>query len=207
MTALKLLVTGCRGQLGSDLLKLPADEFNIIGVDLEDFDIRDKVSVDRCFASHNPDIVLHTAAYTDVDGCEKNRELAWDINVTGTSNLAVACREIEAKMVYYSTDYVFDGQKKSAYIESDQSAPKTVYGKSKLAGEESVMTTLDDYVILRIAWLYGLQGNNFVKTMIRLGKRFIDSVENGDKPETLKVVSDQILSVIRSEIQPGRKIS
>ena len=94
-------------------------------------------------------------------------------------------------MVYYSTDYVFNGQKKAAYIESDQTAPETVYGKSKLAGEEAVMASLDDYIIFRIAWLYGLQGKNFVKTMMRLGKRFMDSMEKGEKPKALKVVDDQ----------------
>ncbi len=182
----KLLITGCRGQLGSDLVKLLSSAYEIYGIDQEEADITAYDKVQDHFKKFNPDIVIHAAAYTDVDGCESNRELAYSINETGTENIAKLCQEHQASLIYYSTDYVFDGENENPYLESDLPNPKTVYGQSKLAGEKVIEKYLDKFAILRLAWVYGINGNNFVKTMIRLALK--NSRSNSNK---LRVVNDQ----------------
>jgi dTDP-4-dehydrorhamnose reductase len=191
MATRRILVIGCRGQLGSDLTELLKGEYAVHGVDIQDFDIREYDRVLGCLKEIKPEVVLHTAAYTDVDGCETNRETATSINAEGTENIARACREVKAKLIYYSTDYVFDGTKQSPYVETDSVGPKTVYGKSKLEGERQVVDLLDDYVILRIAWLYGRVGKNFVRTMVQLGFRQMQQSRQGEIITPLKVVDDQ----------------
>jgi len=188
----KLLITGCRGQLGSDLMKVFATDFDIHGVEIDDFDITDAGATRKAIKSFSPDIVLHTAAYTNVDDCEANPKLAMVVNATGTENIALACKETGARLIYYSTDYVFSGEKNSPYIETDLPDPKTVYGRSKLEGEKAVADLLSDYVILRLAWVYGTHGKNFVRTMIKLGWDQNKSVREGEIITPLKVVDDQI---------------
>jgi len=189
--ACDILVTGCRGQLGRDLVASFSADHSVRGVDLEEFDIRDRARTLEAIRKADPGTVLHAAAYTDVDGCEGNRELAMAVNADGAENMALACRKVGARMVYYSTDYVFDGKAGGAYTEDDQTDPQTVYGQSKLAGEQAVQNVLDDYVILRIAWLYGRHGRNFVKTMIKLGFQQLRNRQQGRKVTPLKVVDDQ----------------
>lgn len=184
-------MTGCRGQLGSGLTELLKGEYAVRGVDIQDFDIREYDRVLGCLKEIKPEVVLHTAAYTDVDGCETNRETATSINAEGTENIARACREVGAKLIYYSTDYVFDGAKSSPYIESDPTNPQTHYGRSKLKGEKRVASLLDNYLILRIAWLYGGVGENFVRTMVQLGFRQMQQSRLGEIITPLKVVDDQ----------------
>ncbi len=191
MTRPKLLITGCRGQLGSDLLNAFADRYNIWGVDIEDFDIGDADAVNDAFYSFSPDLVLHAAAYTNVDECESNPKLAMHINADGTKHIATACKNINARLIYYSTDYVFSGDTDRPYIETDTPAPKTVYGQSKLAGEKFIADILDDYLILRLAWVYGAKGKNFVRTMIKLGWEQEKTARDGGIIEPLKVVNDQ----------------
>ncbi|TET95057.1 MAG: dTDP-4-dehydrorhamnose reductase [Candidatus Zixiibacteriota bacterium] len=191
MATRRILVTGCRGQLGTGLTELLKGEYAVRGVDIQDFDIREYDRVLGCLKEIKPEVVLHTAAYTDVDGCETNREAAISINAEGTENIARACREVKAKLIYYSTDYVFDGAKSTPYIESDTTNPQTHYGRSKLEGEEAVASLLDDYVILRIAWLYGRVGRNFVRTMVQLGFRQMQQSRQGEIITPLKVVDDQ----------------
>ena len=190
--ACDILVTGCRGQLGRDLMALFSADHSVRGVDLEEFDIRDRERTLEAIGEAEPGIVMHAAAYTDVDGCEGNRELAMAVNADGAENIAVACSKVGARMVYYSTDYVFDGKADHPYTEDDQTDPQTAYGQSKLAGEQAVQGVLDDCVIVRIAWLYGQYGRNFVKTMIKLGLQQRHDLQGGREIAPLKVVDDQL---------------
>lgn len=190
--ACDFLVTGCRGQLGCDLVSLLGSEYSVQGVDIEECDITEASAIRDTIAQIDPKVVLHTAAYTDVDGCESNREQAMLINAEGAGNVAMACRDLGARMVYYSTDYVFDGEHNRPYTEDDRPNPVTVYGQSKLQGERAVQAVLDDYIILRIAWVYGRHGKNFVKTMISLGLKQIAAKEAGDEITPLRIVDDQV---------------
>jgi dTDP-4-dehydrorhamnose reductase len=182
----RILITGCRGQLGRDLTQHLNPEYDVVGVDIDDFDITDHKAVNDALAHYRPKIVLHTAAYTDVDGCENNRVTAMGVNGEGTANIAMACKKLQARLIYYSTDYVFDGTSHRPYVEETTPNPRTVYGQSKLAGEKAVAATCENHLIIRIAWLYSRYGGNFVKTMLRLGKE----QQAGDRG-TLKVVDDQ----------------
>jgi dTDP-4-dehydrorhamnose reductase len=174
-----ILVIGAKGMLGHDLMSvLPGD---VRGVDVEDVDITSLVSVQRVLLTLKPDVIINAAAYTDVDGCETNRELAMQVNGEGVGNLALIAREIGAKLVQISTDYVFDGSKGLPYLEDDPANPLSVYGQSKLAGELNARLA-PDHLIVRTQWLYGLHGKNFVDTMIRLAR---------EKTE-LTVVDDQV---------------
>lgn len=188
----RILLTGCRGQLGRDLADHLGGGHEVVGFDVDDFDIRDTSAVNRAFAQSEPTAVLHAAAYTDVDGCESDREMAMSVNAEATGVIARACRDHGARMIYYSTDYVFDGCKSGPYVESDATNPQTVYGLSKLEGEREIAANLDDYVIMRIAWVYGLRGKNFVRTMIHLAHEQIGKAKRGEIIEPLRVVDDQI---------------
>lgn len=187
----KILVTGHRGQLGTDLMAILSGTCEVVGVDLPELDIRERDAVMDTVRHEQPQVVIHAAAYTDVDGCESDQETAMAVNSEGTRNVARACAEIGARMIYYSTDYVFDGKKASAYVEDDIPNPGTVYGQSKLAGERAVQEQVDHHLILRIAWVYGRQGNNFVKTMIRLGQQQLEKSSRREKATPLRVVDDQ----------------
>lgn len=186
-----VMVIGCRGQLGRDLMESFAEDHAVVGVDIEECDIRDREQVLKTVSEAAPRVALHAAAYTDVDACESNPNLAMAVNGDGAGHVALACREVGARMVYFSTDYVFDGALDRPYTEDDPTNPRTVYGQSKLAGEEAVRTALDDYVILRIAWLYGRHGRNFVKTMIDLGRRQTQARGERQPWSPLRVVNNQ----------------
>ncbi|MBZ4687976.1 MAG: rfbD [Clostridiales bacterium] len=179
---MKILVTGSDGMLGSDLVDVLSQENEVIAATLNDFDITDIDKTLSWLKNSKPDIVIHSAAYTDVDGCESNIDTAYKVNGLGARNIALACNELDAAMVYISTDYVFDGEKGTAYTEFDDTNPLSIYGKSKLAGENYVKSLLNRYYIVRTSWLYGKNGKNFVTTMINLSK----------KMDELKVVNDQI---------------
>ncbi len=187
----KLLVSGSKGQLGRDLIGILSAKFDISGFDIDKIDIRNLEDVKKFFRQKKPGIVLHAAAYTDVDGCESNIETAMAVNAEGAENVALACKDIDAKLIYFSTDYIFDGEKSSPYTETDKPDPQTVYGKSKLEGEKKITGILDDYAILRIAWLYGAHGKNFVRTMIKLGNKQLRQAKEGQVVEPLIVVNDQ----------------
>ncbi len=187
----RVLITGCRGRLGTDLMHYLGEEFEVVGVDSFDLDIIDPERVRTYIRALRPQAVLHAAAYTDVDGCESRAQLAFAINGQGTLNVAESCREVGAWMLYYSTDYVFDGLKQGAYVESDLPNPKTVYGKSKLAGEKAAASVLDQLCVVRISWMYGLTGKNFVKTMISAGKNRINMKGRGEFTGPLRVVDDR----------------
>ena len=180
---MKVLVTGVKGQLGYDVMKsLAARGIEAVGADIEEFDITD-IDMTRSFITkHAPDVVVHCSAYTAVDKAEENPDICYNVNANGPRNIATVCKEIDAKMMYFSTDYVFPGDGEKFYEPDDATGPKGQYGKTKLAGEEAVREILEKYFIVRISWVFGINGNNFVKTMLRLGK----------EREELNVVCDEI---------------
>jgi len=174
-----ILVIGANGMLGHDLMEVLAGD--VRGLDLPDIDITSLASVRRTLLTLKPKIVINAAAYTDVDGCETNAEQAMEVNGEGVGLLALTAREIGAKLVQISTDYVFDGRKGTPYLEDDPVGPLSIYGESKLAGELNAAMA-PEFLIVRTQWLYGLHGKNFVETMLRLAT---------EKSE-FSVVDDQI---------------
>jgi dTDP-4-dehydrorhamnose reductase len=164
-------MTGATGMLGHALFPVLQQSHQVVGVGAEDFDIRDERAVRDCLSANRPELVVHLAAYTDVDGCETDPQRAVETNGTGTQNVARACAEINSSMLYVSTDYVFDGTKTEPYREQDRPNPINVYGQSKLAGERHVEALLDRYFIVRTSWLFGPKGKNFVATILKLAQR------------------------------------
>nr|WP_283162391.1 dTDP-4-dehydrorhamnose reductase [Phascolarctobacterium sp. ET69] len=167
----KVLVTGANGQLGYDVVKeLQKQNIECYGAVRKDFDIVDFEATEKFITNYKPDVVIHCAAYTSVDKAEDEQGLCYLVNASATENIAGICKKINAKMLYISTDYVFDGTKNGFYEVDDKPNPINVYGKTKLLGEQAVQKILDKYFIVRISWVFGEHGNNFVKTMLRLGK-------------------------------------
>ena len=183
---MKVLVTGVKGQLGYDVVnELEKQNIEAVGVDIEEMDITDSASVNKFIKEVNPDAVIHCAAWTAVDAAEDEdkKEKVKLVNVDGTQNIANVCKELDIKMMYISTDYVFNGEGTEPWQpDCKDYAPQNVYGQTKLDGELAVANTLDKYFIIRIAWVFGKNGNNFIKTMLKVGKNH----------NQLKVVSDQI---------------
>lgn len=178
-----ILVTGVNGQLGFDVIKeLNKRNIKSLGIDKTELDITDEKAVSNYILKLNPDCIIHCAAYTSVDRAEDESEICYKVNVSGTENIAKACKKVNAKMIYISTDYVFNGQGDIPFEVDGNIGPLSVYGKSKYEGELKVKEILDKYFIVRISWVFGMNGNNFIKTMIRLGK----------EKESLNVVCDQI---------------
>lgn len=180
---MKVLVTGASGQLGYDVcLELERRAIPFCAPTSQEMDITDREAVLRCMEDTRPDAVIHCAAYTKVDLAEDEPEKCWAVNADGTRNIAEACRKLGSSMLYISTDYVFPGDGDRFYEPTDPVGPTNVYGRSKLAGELAVQSLLDKYFIVRISWVFGKSGNNFVKTMLRLAETRTE----------LNVVCDQI---------------
>ena len=181
---MKVLVTGAKGQLGSDVVnELKKRGHEPIGVDIEEMDITDASSVRTVITEVNPDAVIHCAAWTAVDLAEDCEEKVRLINAAGTENIARVCKDIDCKMMYISTDYVFDGQGDEPWDpDCKDYKPLNIYGQTKLEGEFTVSSLLEKYFVVRIAWVFGVNGNNFIKTMLRVGKNY----------NRLTVVNDQI---------------
>ena len=183
---MKVLVTGVKGQLGYDVAnELTNCGHEAIGVDIAEMDITDKVSVDTVISRVHPEAVIHCAAWTTVDAAEDEENIpkVRAVNVMGTQYIADACKKIDAKMMYISTDYVFDGQGTTPWQpDCKDYKPLNVYGQTKLEGEFAVANTLDKYFIVRIAWVFGVNGKNFIKTMLNVGKTH----------DMVRVVNDQI---------------
>lgn len=180
---MKVLVTGAKGQLGTDLMnELAKRGIEGIGVDVQEMDITDAEACRRVIKNSGADAVIHCAAYTAVDAAEDNVDLCRRINGEGTRNVAQACKEADVKLMYISTDYVFDGQGTRPWEPDDERHPLNVYGQTKYEGELAVEELSDKYFIVRIAWVFGVAGKNFIKAMLRLGK------ERG----AVSVVDDQI---------------
>lgn len=183
---MKVLVTGVKGQLGYDVVnELTSRGHEAVGVDIEEMDITDPDNVQDVIPSCHPDAVIHCAAWTAVDAAEDeaNRELVKRVNSDGTKTIAGICRDLDIPLMYISTDYVFDGKGTTPW-EPDQKdyAPLNIYGQTKLAGELAINELLDKFFIVRIAWVFGVHGNNFIKTMLNAGATH----------DTLTVVNDQI---------------
>jgi|WetSurMetagenome_2_1015567.scaffolds.fasta_scaffold01102_3 dTDP-4-dehydrorhamnose reductase len=184
---MKMLVIGHKGQLGSDLMiAATATGREAVGIDFPDIDIASAESVRAAVERHSPEVVVNCAGFTAVDLCEREQAKAFAVNETGTLNLAVVAKKIGVKVVHFGTDYVFDGKKKSPYVETDAPNPLSVYGKSKLAGERRLAETWEKHFIFRIAWLYGTRGANFLKT-IRDSAR-----KRAVTGEPVRVVNDQV---------------
>lgn len=178
---IKILIIGAGGQLGSDLIRVLADSYRVIPATRADFDITDLEATMGFCKNAKPEVIVHAAAFTDVDGCESQRDKAFLVNGLGTRNVAIAAREVEAKLLYISTDYVFDGAKEGPYLEFDRPNPINVYGQSKLLGEQFVKEQMEKFFIIRTAWLYSASGKNFIKTMLKLAQ----------EGKELRVVNDQ----------------
>ncbi len=180
---MKIFISGISGQLGYDVAKILEERgIEYKGVSSKELDITDAAAVNALLTTYKPDAVIHCAAWTKVDLAEDEPEKCWSVNVDGTRNIAAACRKLGCKMVYISTDYVFPGDGETPYLPDDDVNPKSVYGASKYAGELAVKALLEKYFIVRISWVFGINGNNFVKTMLRLA----------ETRSELNVVSDQI---------------
>ncbi len=178
---MKILVSGSKGMLGTDLVGLLASAHTVIGVDLDELDICSREAVQERIAALALDVVVNAAAFTDVDGSERQEDLAFRVNAEGPANLALACRAAGARLIHLSTDYVFDGNKKGPYSEEDEPSPVGVYGRSKWEGEKRIREILPDACLIRTAWLYGRAGKNFVKAIL---------AQAGEK-KRLRVVDDQ----------------
>ena len=178
----KMIITGCNGQLGREMNRLYAGntDIELINTDVDELDITSIDAVMKLVKEVNPYAIINCAAYTAVDACETNQDIAFKVNTIGPRNLAIAARETGAKLLHVSTDYVFDGTKETPYYESDPICPQSVYGSTKAEAEKMVQQMADRYFILRTAWLYG-DGKNFAKTMLRLA----------ETNDTVKVVGDQ----------------
>ena len=168
---MKILVTGAGGQLGWDVCReLERRNMSVLAPTSAEMNVSDRSAVMRCIEAEAPDAVIHCAAYTKVDAAEDEPERCWAVNAEGTENIAVVCRKTGAKMLYISTDYVFPGTGERFYAADDPVGPVNVYGRSKLAGELAVQSMLEKFFIVRISWVFGKNGNNFVKTMLRLAE-------------------------------------
>lgn len=180
---MKVLVTGAKGQLGSQIINIIKNgkselgdissvyiNAEVIGIDIEDLDITNISEAKKYIRNIRPDVIINAAAYTNVDACEANQDTAFKVNALGARNLAIASEQIGAKLIHISTDYVFNGIGTNPFREYDLAEPVSVYGKTKYAGEEFVKQFCSKYFIIRTAWLYGYNGNNFVKTIIRAAK-------------------------------------
>jgi dTDP-4-dehydrorhamnose reductase len=179
----RLLVFGSGGQLGFELMRaeLP-DGLERTGLDRNALDVTDEEAVARAVRDYYPDVVVNAAAYTDVDGAEDDREVAFALNTHAPGRIAEICQDAGVAVIHFSTDYVFDGAKDGAYGEDDEARPASIYGQSKLEGETAVRTALDHHLIIRTSWMFGVQGQNFVKTILRLAA----------EKDRLLMVDDQI---------------
>ena len=180
---MKLVIAGAGGMLGRDVVLAAGNAgHDVAGYGRAELDVTDPASLARKFDLERPDVVINCAAWTDVDGAEESEEVAFAVNGTGAGNVAAAAAEVGAGVLYISSDYVFDGSKGSPYVESDQPAPLSAYGRTKLAGEEATAAANKRHFIVRSSWLFGIGGGNFVETMLRLA----------DTQNEVLVVRDQV---------------
>jgi len=211
---MKVLITGMSGMLGVDLYQTFREDYDVLGVDMRDFpappfppinkiDITDFKSTKELFYRLAPHFVIHSAAYTDVDGCEENPDKAYKVNALGTRNITLICQRLDIPLLYMSTDFVFKGDRKTPYTEFDEPDPINIYGKSKLAGENYLKVLLSRYFIVRTSWLYGKWGKNFVATILKLAReestlRVVD--DQTGSPTYSKDLSQQIRKLVESEL-------
>src|SRR5438445_10483129 len=198
---MRILVTGAKGQLGQELQRVLTGE-DVIAADRPDYELTDPKLGDK-IASIRPNLVIHTAGHTDVDGCERDPEIAFAVNAQGTRRVAEGAAKANARLIYISTDYVFDGKKTEPYTERDPVNPLNVYGRSKLAGEEAAVKGCRRTLVLRTSWLYGVHGKNFVKTILSLSGtqsevRVVD--DQRGSPTYAQHLAQVIAGLIRSDV-------
>lgn len=204
---MKVLVTAAQGQVGHALMCLAqGSPVEVISLTRTQLDITDPRSIQTSIGQVKPDVLINAAAYTAVDKAESDQPAAWRVNETGPENLAQACKQAGIPLIHISTDYVYSGEQTQPYTESDPTDPLSVYGASKLAGDEAIVSILDEHIILRTSWVFGRHGNNFVKTMLRLGKDrdelgIIDDQHGG--PTAAEDIAETILELCES-IQAGK---
>lgn len=207
---MRILVAGGQGQVGSALAQQGLDQnLDLIALGRQDLNITSAESIASVFANYEPDLLINAAAYTAVDKAESEPELAYAINETATALLADACAERDIPMLHISTDYVFDGTKDLPYVETDPVNPIAVYAKSKEAGERALRERLERHIILRTSWVFGLQGNNFVKTMVRLAKdrdRLTVVADQFGGPSSARGIAEALLT-IAARYQSGSSIA
>lgn len=179
---MKYFVVGAGGMFAADLIELLEEKGEVVKGDLPDFDITNIDVITKKLGDINPDVTINCAAYTAVDKAESEKELAFLVNGKGAENLAMACKETGSRLVHVSTDFVYDGKKCTPYKENDSTNPLSIYGNSKLEGEDHIKSVMDDAIIVRTSWLYGKHGNNFVETIKRLAL----------EREELGIVCDQV---------------
>jgi dTDP-4-dehydrorhamnose reductase len=182
---MNILITGGNGQLGKDCENIFSQSHSVTSVDIEDIDITDFDRLNTAIATIGPDVIINCAAFTNVDACETQTEAAWAVNVTGPENLSICASNHGALIIHISSDYVFDGKKEppDTYEETDPVGPLSYYGKTKLEGENAVKTNAKNFILLRTAWLYGFNGHNFLKAILK------KALANPEQP--LKIVNDQ----------------
>src|SRR5206468_10430369 len=198
---MRILVTGAKGQLGQELQRVLRGE-EVIATDQPEYAMTDPMLGEK-IAAQRPDLVIHTAAYTDVDGCERDPDTAFEVNAKGTRRVAEGAAKANARLIYISTDFVFDGKKTEPYTESDPVNPLNVYGRSKLAGEEEAVKGCRRTLVLRTSWLYGVHGRNFVKTILRLAvtQPEVRVVEDQrGSPTYARHLAQVIAGLIRSDV-------
>jgi len=200
---MKVLITGAQGMLGSDLCDALSQAHDVVAVDVGDFDITDAIATTNAIVTAHPEIVIHCAAMTDVDGSENDPEGAFAVNARGTWNVAQASAEAGARVVHISTDFVFDGEKGKPYTEFDPPNPLGVYGASKLAGENAVRALVPHHHIVRSAWLFGARGKNFVGTILKAAKER-DEVDVVDDQVGSPTYTRDLAKAIAEIILPGR---
>jgi dTDP-4-dehydrorhamnose reductase len=207
---MRILVAGGQGQVGSALAQQGLEQnLDLIALGRQDLDITSAESIAAVFTDYEPDLLINAAAYTAVDKAESESELAYAVNETATALLAVACAARGIPMLHISTDYVFDGRKNSPYVETDAVNPIAVYAKSKEAGERALRERLERHIILRTSWVFGVQGNNFVKTMVRLAKdrnRLTVVADQFGGPSSARGIADALLT-IAAQYQSGSSIA
>lgn len=181
MSIMNILILGHKGMLGTDLMLRLGVAHEVTGKDVGDFDITSPESCRQVISEINPDVVINAAAYTNVDGAEKDRDACFAVNAEGVRNVALACEKANIRIVHFSTDYVFDGTRGTPYLEDDAPSPRGIYAQSKAAGEKYLQEHSNNYLLIRTAWLYGRSGKNFVKTIL----------EKARHTDTLRVVDDQ----------------
>ena len=199
---MKVLITGARGQVGSELTRQAITRgHDVIGFGSKELDISTAAQVNQLLQQFHPDVVINAAAYTAVDKAETEKELAYAVNSLGSENLARACKQFDIPLLHISTDYVYDGEKQGPYLETDVSNPTSVYGASKLEGDLKIANIWHKHIILRVSWVFGAEGNNFVKTMLRLAQQRDElSIVNDQygAPTSAKAISTSLLDIMDS---------
>ncbi len=199
---MKLLITGAKGQVGTELVAAAFIRgHEVHGFGSKELDISNLEQVNNTVQKIKPDVIINAAAYTAVDKAETEQELAYSVNSYGSENLATACQEQDIPLLHISTDYVYDGEKQSPYLETDRTNPMGVYGASKLEGDQKIQKTWHKHIILRVSWVFGEQGNNFVKTMLRLSQQRDELSIVDDQfgaPTSAKAISTCLLDILET---------